>query len=415
MQRLVNTKKILLESLTGRFFLFSLLVWGLPFFFSGCGLNRQVYEKETLFELEIGKMEKQLDLMLAPDPTRFVRDNYVNLNGLFYIANSRINKVMVFTSYGDLLSLYYDPLENPRPVTLTSSEESGVVSNLNAYPHEFENIGLVTVDSRKMLMVDEQVDRGRAEVDRESGIPLDRVIRRFNAYGEAVDYLGQEGVGGTPFPYIHSLHISKGDRFTVVCRNLGSWEVYSYEPSGQLIQSLEFDEERLPSATKERTAALENIYVDHDNSRLYLKINFYEKRFGKDDGPMGVTHFKETSVWVYDLTQRRFTLHFDLPKKEVQDEFSRQNREILYDLIGIDRNGNLFFIAPHDNQFYEILILSRQGRVIKRIRLGVDETEIYFNQFYVSPEGIVSGLFTYSDKVELAWWRTDSIVRRRRD
>jgi len=56
--------------------------------------------------------------------------NFLTLrDGIVFISNGSSNKMMGFTSYGDLLQLVYSPAENPRPVTLgepsTTAEMAG--------------------------------------------------------------------------------------------------------------------------------------------------------------------------------------------------------------------------------------------------------------------------------------------------
>ena len=63
-------------------------------------------------------MEDQIDLfqfenaMVEPTNSVTMRD------GWFYIANASAGKIMVFTSYGDLIFLLYNPQTNPAPTTL---------------------------------------------------------------------------------------------------------------------------------------------------------------------------------------------------------------------------------------------------------------------------------------------------------
>ena len=67
-----------------------------------------VLEKELLFRLQYGLMEDQLDLYfhdgISEDTTRLAMRG-----GLFYLSTAGSNKVMEFTSYGDILTLYYHP------------------------------------------------------------------------------------------------------------------------------------------------------------------------------------------------------------------------------------------------------------------------------------------------------------------
>src|SRR6056297_2895590 len=76
-----------------------------------------VLQEERLFSLQYGKMEDQVELFL--DGSAVTRKTRLAMRGgLFFIASGYGNRIMEFTSYGDLLTLYYNPAQNPRPVML---------------------------------------------------------------------------------------------------------------------------------------------------------------------------------------------------------------------------------------------------------------------------------------------------------
>lgn len=57
----------------------------------------------------MGKAEDQIDLIQLPGMPFKERSRIVMKNGLFYISNGNTGKVMEFNSYGDILTLYYNP------------------------------------------------------------------------------------------------------------------------------------------------------------------------------------------------------------------------------------------------------------------------------------------------------------------
>ena len=64
--------------------------------------------------------------------------------------------------------------------------------------------------------MEDVVPDARAEEDEENHAYLNRVVRRFDTSGVYLDYLGQEGIGGTPFPYIEAIHVNEADEIIVV-------------------------------------------------------------------------------------------------------------------------------------------------------------------------------------------------------
>ena len=83
--------------------------------FTGCsGSTYSTLEKEQLFSLPIGKMEDQLDVYYDGVSSFNDKIRVLMQDGIIFIANGRGLKVMEFSSYGDILSLYY----NPGPIIL---------------------------------------------------------------------------------------------------------------------------------------------------------------------------------------------------------------------------------------------------------------------------------------------------------
>jgi hypothetical protein len=81
----------------------------------------------------------------------------------------------------------------------------------------------------------------RAPVPRSSALS-DRQLGPLLLHG------GQEGVGGTPFPYVISLHVTAKDQLVVVCRLPDSWQVFWFAREGTLLYRVEIDGAHLPVA-----------------------------------------------------------------------------------------------------------------------------------------------------------------------
>ena len=80
-------------------------------------------ERASLFEIPYGRFDGEIDLFsnvagltggVCPEVCLYMRD------GLFYVGNAASKKVLQFTSYGDLLSVYYNP-DIARRLTFTQA------------------------------------------------------------------------------------------------------------------------------------------------------------------------------------------------------------------------------------------------------------------------------------------------------
>ena len=76
---------------------------------------------------------------------------------------------------------------------------------------------------------------------------LTGLSRRFDRSGIYLDYLGQEGVGGTPFPYINALYVNSSNDTIVVCRAERAWLVFWFSPAGNLKYKVTIPLTDLPS------------------------------------------------------------------------------------------------------------------------------------------------------------------------
>ncbi|MCK5197975.1 MAG: hypothetical protein KAR21_06475, partial [Spirochaetales bacterium] len=114
-------------------------------------------KRELLFEISLGKGEDQIDLVQMPNIPFNKKSRIVMKDGLIYIGNGNSNKVMEFSSYGDILSLYYNPNENPVPVLLTSVSDGDKSSNRNAYTFNFRNTGEIAITEKNDLLIEDTV------------------------------------------------------------------------------------------------------------------------------------------------------------------------------------------------------------------------------------------------------------------
>ncbi|MFP4536125.1 MAG: LIC_12708 family protein [Spirochaetaceae bacterium] len=378
-----------------------------------------VLEKEELFRIELGKMEDQIDIFEVGGVAQPKKNVVDMVDGSIFVANGNANKVMEFTSFGDLISLIYDPEENPVPVVLQRRSESGErVSTRSATEYSFNQLGEIAVTSDKRIMVEELISDERSLVDEELGVRLNRIVLRFDSNGELIDYLGQEGIGGTPFPYIDRLFVSEGDDLIVITRTMERWTVFGYSDRGELLYRIDISLNRLPVPDGESVIPiLENIVPDPSGERLFLKLDYYRERVDEQTGASYGIQRDQSRVYWLDLASGRYEDYVVIPS-ESGGIFRQEGREeptagALYELVGVARGGHLFLLRRENRAERRLLILTTEGQAVRRRTLEMEEAQQVFRSTRVSPQGIITSLVGREDSAEVLWWRADRLIGNR--
>ncbi len=387
-------------------------------FLFGCSRSQVVaLEREDLFELAIGRMESELDLFHAPGSPLQAKTRIVMRDGMFVIANGSANKIMTFTSFGDLVSMVYNPDDNPRPVLVQSTQRDGTVSNRRAVPYHFTQLGEIALSSDNTLLVEDRLPSERASFDEDLQVSLNRLVLRFGRDGTLLDYLGQEGVGGSPFPYIESLHTTDNDEVVVISRTLDTWLIFWFNAAGDPLYTVEIPMDRLPFPDDggDYIPTLETILPDRELPRLYLSLNYYYQSQDHETGARyGIEIFASRVYWL-DLESGRYEGYVDVPENVHNvvgsSIFEREEVRHLYELVGVAPGEHFLLLSREDERRSQLLVMNSSGRVLGRRNIVVDDKGMFYRTFHVSPEGILTALLANRDGANVVWWRSDRLMR----
>ncbi len=369
------------------------------------GSSTSVLERENLFRLEIGRLEDQLDLFAIDGVLPPEKNRVVMRDGLFFVSNGVSNKIMVFNSYGDLLSLYYRPDANPEPVSLAIVDDAdGAESTRFAVPYPFRRTGEIAVDRNKSIAIVDRLSIERTVDDTELGVRLDNVVLRFDDNGRFIDYLGQEGVGGTPFPVIDAMRYNAFDELTVVCTTTRSRIVYVYTAEGDLMYRAEirFDRLPVPAPDSDDVAVLDEVVPGYDRREVFLKVSYFRPSIDDQTGKQYGIYFDHARIYWINLDTGLYEGYVTIPDAN----------DAQYELLGVARNDQMFLAARTEEGATELVILNAEGRVVRRRTLDIDEIDLVQRQLHLDASGILSAMLVYSDRVELSWWRTDRLLQR---
>lgn len=396
---------------------FSILL--LILFFSLVSCEKTVekdIQKDLLFSLPLGTMEDELPLFQFEDDVFHPEVNIEMYEGLFYISESRSKKVMIFNSYGDIIGLLYNPETNPIPVLLEEKGESQEITSRRATPYAFEYVGEIGIYGNSLILVEDMVAEEREEYDEEMEAVLNRVVLRFDRNGKLLDYLGQEGLGGTPFPYIQRVQVTTHGETVITCRTMKSWIVYWYSQEGLLGYKVKIPLDNLPLPKEEELliAELEDLYADMDRRQLYLKMDYYYASGTEQESTPGEMGFYKSGIFIFDLSGEEYSSFIELPNKyrEQRDSgfLEEQKEEILFEIIGVASGGYLFFLGMENIVENRLLIMDSQGKVVLDGRIVLGDKELLYETFHVTPQGILTAILSDDEEADVVWWRTDKFI-----
>jgi hypothetical protein len=393
--------------LTGFFLLVSALA-----FFCACK-NRSIgsVEREELFSLEIGPMEDQIALYKLEGNMGIKRTGFTMRDGLFYIADGNAGKIIRYNSYGDLLFMIYNEETNPAPITLKTNITGDEQTTRWAYTYPLDAPGCITVDSRRHIFAEDRLTAQVRRDDPESRAVLDGIILHFDQDGRFINYLGREGIGGSPFPRIIGLTTSARDELAVICRILDGWNVYWYNSAGMLLYLVKIASDAIPVYPDWPQAIID---VDHitaasDARKLYIKVDYSRDTFDQltntRTGPEPVS----SVIWILDVEDGSYSGSVEVPLFEISENSRSVGIKVFYSMIGVTRDGRALLYFPVETGF-SVLFVDSHSREQRRGYLNFVINELRYSDFFLSPEGILCAMFADNFNVKLLWWRTDRFM-----
>lgn len=395
-----------------------------------CSRNQTIstIKEENLFSLNYGKYENELQL--------FNLANLGNINtkifmkdGFFFIADDNAKKIIQTTSYGDLLGIIYNPETNPEPSFVRKITNSNAIGSStenysqktitqSAQKHPFNNISNLAVDSEKNIFVVDQITAERQEQDLQSKTILKEVVLRFTNEGNFIDYIGQEGPGGTPFPFIKDIFVTKNNELIVTCITTEGNTVFWFNSAGFLKYTIPIKTESIPLVkdeydmdSTEYFVTIDKIIPDFTKQKLYIKTDYHKTVIDTESNVQSGIEYYQTLLHPINVENGQFEEFLVIPPYEdvITDGFSKLTYNTAFDFLGVTESGWFFFMIPDSTGYIVQMIQPNGQRIIKRhLKYNRDKTE-YLN-FTLSDDGIISALLASNEKVDILWWRTDSLI-----
>ncbi len=392
-----------------------LLIFFAAFAFSGCYDSKGVasIQENNLFTINYGSFEDELNLFNLS--TSGAIKTYMNMkDGFFYIANGESKKILELNSYGDLLSLYYNE-ETTKSPDFGNTDRGK--STKKAIPYPFNSLGPVAVDSKKNIYAVDTLPVERQERDSKKRLLLNYVVLLFNSEGSFVDYLGQQGPGGTPFPFIKNIYVTKNDELVVVSETNDGPVVYWFNDKGFLLYTIPFTEKSVPQLKEQIESdvlghiSIHSVIPDNKNYKLYVQVDYFQNYLDPATKVLSGIDYEKTVVYPLDVQTGRYEEGLEIPPYEesVSENLSKEIYHIPFDFLGVTDSGWLFFMIPVEKGYLVQMVQPNGQKILKR-NLPMNHSENLYYHMSLSGSGIISGLFIKKNHAQISWWRTDSLV-----
>jgi hypothetical protein len=369
--------------------------------------------REQLFAIGYGPAEDQIDLFQVKGNESLLKTRLVMRDGVFYLSNGNAAKLVRFSSFGDVLSLIYNPESNPEPTIQMGSAGEKTGRLVSTYP--FRAPGELAVDSSNMVYVEDRMPPERRIYDKDTGTLFDYAVFRFGKDGNYEDYLGQEGIGGTPFPYILGLYSTSGDDLVVVSVMQDSWLVHWFDSRGGLRNSLKIPRTALPKPGGDEglLASLDRVVPDSAGRFVVMKVDY--SREIVDSQTKSYSGIDYAGSWLYrmDVQSGTVTDRWEIPAvqeaSKSSEALSGRKYSIVPEFLGV-AGDRFFFVTIDEDSHTSISVLNRLTKSLERYAIEIAPDELYFNTMTLSKEGVISALLGTKYEARIVWWRFDKLV-----
>ena len=390
-----------------------------------CGSPQQIKKivRTDLFSIGYGLSETQIDLSS-------IGDNTVDMDmreGIFHILDGSGRKAMKLSSYGDLLALYYDKERLPEPRIVKAASPEGekdgrttaISQGRYAVAANFVSPSRIAVDSAQVVYIADRLKNPAARVfDAQSETYCDRIIRRFGAQGMELPHLGQEGSGGTPFPFITGLSVLEDDSLVVNSASEGFFLIHHFARDGSLLGTLKLGRSSLPTPKElvfgegglkgqRINANLDGVSesVEGNSFEITLKIDYYREYFDPESLVISRSEFAGSWIFVLDGRNGASLRSFNI--------LQAGSDAPIPELIGM-RSGICYFLSAAEeseagNQTGAtpariIQLIDQKGTVHSRFRIELPADTKEIISVKISSTGYVVSLLKTESAIHVVWW-----------
>lgn len=381
---------------------------------ASCRESIDSIEEIMLFRMNYGFYDNQLPLFMIDASN--MEAHIIMRDGIFYITAANTGKLMILSSYGELLQLIYNEEKNPKPTLLTitkNTDNSNGLQGRIAYSYPFIAPKKIAVDSNQNIYIEDSIPPDRIRIDQEKSVIMHSVIQKISLNNGYIDYIGQEGIGGTPFSYIENIYCTHKNELVVIAQSNNGYMIYFYDASGKLLASLEVTKNNLPLpvGNEKFLPVLDSVYPEIDGTSLFIKIDYFENMINKETQTVVSMNFVYSIIWKIDRTSGKILDNFKIEPFDAQSDTSKTSlqHKRSWSLAGYARK-HLFLYGITDKGQTVYALYNCDSKHLSMFNVKVDNSKLQYADFNVSNDGILSALLCGEKEVNVVWWRFDKLL-----
>jgi len=338
------------------------------------------------------------------------------VNGIIYVMNGNLRKIMKFTSYGDLITLIGKRDINSAQILFEENNPQEAV-NRKAIFFPFNNIETIKVDKRQYIYVSDLLPKERYEYDERNKIMLSNIIYKFDNNCNFINSLGQDGIGGIPFPFIKSIETNNNNDIIVITITETKQIIFWFSEKGDLKFKIELDENSIPRPSEDLDFyfSIETIKVPASGYFLYIKTQYYERTIDPVTGVQTDSDFYKSYINVFDIEAGKYTNMIEIPDMYTvslnQSNFMEKPLPVLYTFMDIINNKYLFLSSIINDKTMQILVLDTDGKACGQSRINIDFEKYHHINIDISNEAIITALLAGDSEATIVWWKANSILQ----
>lgn len=386
----------------------------IPFFFIGCSKSNVIksINETELFTIPYGNFEEQISVTDL-NSVGNVRFGLYMRDGFFYIVNGESQKVMEFNSYGDLITLFYNEDSQIAKFIEKSTLPDKSIHRSISYPFDYS--GQIAVDSNKIIYAVCTIPFDSQEQSKDGTMLYSQTVLKFNREASFVEFIGQEGPGGTPFPLIDDIYTTENNELVVVGTSTQGFMVYWFATDGYLKYEIPILHKDAPKLENYEDSdifyTIKKVVPDLYDYKLYVDIDYYTPFIDEESKVQSTINYESTILYTLNIENETYENPISIPSYEeyVSVDYSRLTYKNPYDFLGVTKNGWKFFIIKTADGFNIEMLENESQRVLRR-HFTVNHANILFNTISLSDDGILSALYLEKENARIVWYRTDNLI-----